>query len=728
VEHGGSDYAVRDHLSAVVRLRADLVISPQPGGLEPGYLIEDPLRGRFFHVGLSEFTVLSLLDGRQTIAEALALAARSLGNQALGEREVLGICQWLMENGLAHTDVSAQSGRVSQALERVARQRRLARLNPLAIRLPLANPDRMLTAAMPWLGWLASPACFVAWCLVMSWAGWIVVRDWRQLTDAPLVLLDPVGGLRLLAAWVGLKLWHETLHAVFCKKYGGRVSNAGIMLLFFTPVAYVDVTSSWRFRSRWQRIATAAAGMYGECLAGGLALVAWSRLPPGGPRHLAYCVSLMALAHTLLFNANPLMRFDGYYILSDLCGVPNLAQRGSQYLAALFSQVVLGIRVPLPAWPARIGRMIRLYALAALAWRVMVYASLALFLVGWLSYLGGLLAAAMFVAAAARPLRRAWQYVRQPGRAAALDWRRIAISGTCSVAMFGGLLAAMCLPGLVRVPGVVEYAPLSIVRAASRGFVRELRVADGSLVTAGQVLLVLENEDLERKARDMALELEQATIQSRLHHQNHELAKYQAEVAQCQALKKKLAEAQAEAGQLVIRAAGDGRLIARGFDQLAGRYLEAGQEIGVIGDPQSKEVRLAIDHEDVDLVAELLGQEISVRVGGAAPRHLMAKLVRVEPQGATDLPHPALSAQVGGPLPVKLKEPADGKPAETYELLSPAFAGVAALPAGAAAELRAGQRVNLTFRSPGETVAGRLRRVLLRWIDAQIEKGRAADL
>jgi hypothetical protein len=177
----------------------------------------------------------------------------------------------------------------------------------------------------------------------------------------------------------------------------------------------------------------------------------------------------------------------------------------------------------------------------------------------------------------------------------------------------------------------------------------------------------------------------------------------------------------------VIRAAGDGRLIARGFDQLTGRYLDAGLEIGVIGDPQSKEVRLAIDHEDVDLVAELLGQEISVRVGGAAPRHLMAKLVRVEPQGATDLPHPALSAQVGGPLPVKLKAPDDSNPAETYELLSPAFAGIAALPAGAAMGLRAGQRVNLTFRSPGETVAGRLRRVLLRWIDAQIAKGRAAN-
>ena len=194
-----------------------------------------------------------------------------------------------------------------------------------------------------------------------------------------------------------------------------------------------------------------------------------------------------------------------------------------------------------------------------------------------------------------------------------------------------------------------------------------------------------------------------------------------------QALKKKLAEAQAEAGQLVIRATGDGRLIARGFDQLAGRYLEAGQEIGVIGDQRSKEVRLAIDHEDVDLVAEQLGREMTVRVGGAAPRHLAATLVRVEPQGATDLPHPALSAQVGGPLPVKLKEPADGKPAETYELLSPAFAGIAALPADEAAGLLAGQRVNLVFRSPSETVAGRLRRVLLRWIDTQIAKGQAAN-
>lgn len=723
-----SDYAVRDQLSAVVRLRADLIIQPQPGGQQPGYLIEDPLRGRFFHVGLAEFTVLSLLDAQHSIGDVLALAARSLGSQALGEQEVLAICRWVVETGLAHTDPSAARARMCQSQQEAIRRRRLARLNVLAVRIPLGNPDRIATTIEPWLRWLTTPWCFVAWLLVVGWAGWIAACDWRALADAPLVLLDPAGAMRLLAAWVGLKIWHETMHAVVCKKYGGRIASAGVMLLFFTPVAFVDVTSSWRFRSRWQRIATAAAGMYGECLAGAIALMAWSHLPSGGARHLAYCISVMALVHTLVFNANPLMRFDGYYILSDLCGVPNLAQRGSQFVAALLAQLVLDQRWPLPAWPRHVVRIVRLYGLASIAWRTLVYVSLGLIFVGWLSYAGAALALAMLALLAARPLMRAIQRAAQQGWPVALPWRRLAVSGACAAAIVTGLLVFAAWPGLVRVPGVVEFAPLVIVRAASPGFVRQMHAADGAHVESGQVLVVLENEEIQRKLRDVALELKQATIKSRQHHQNQELAKYQAEVARRDSLQKKLAEAQAEVDQLSIRAAASGRFVARRLDQLAGRYLEAGEEIGVIGNQRFKEVRLAINHEDVRLAADHVGRELTIRAGGAEPRSLPARLARVEPQGSSELAHPALSARVGGPLPVKPKQPDEASAGQTsYELLSPAFAGIAALGPEQSAQLHAGQRVVATFRSADETIAGRWRRSLLRWVYAQIAKGKGAS-
>ena len=188
---------------------------------------------------------------------------------------------------------------------------------------------------------------------------------------------------------------HETAHGLACKRFGGTVGSAGFTLLFFMPLAYVDVTSSWRFRSKWQRIATAAAGIYAELFVASIATMVWAASSPGTLQTMALNIALTAGVSTLVFNANPLVRFDGYFILSDLLEMPNLYSCGQQWMADFLQWHVLGRETATPAWPRKKAWIIRVYAVAALAWRVLFFLTFALGLIGTLGHLGMVLAAVL---------------------------------------------------------------------------------------------------------------------------------------------------------------------------------------------------------------------------------------------------------------------------------------------------------------------------------------------
>ena len=131
---------------------------------------------------------------------------------------------------------------------------------------------------------------------------------------------------------VVIKTVHEFGHSFACRRFGGEVHTMGIMFLLFTPIPYMDATASWSFRSRWQRALVGAAGMIVEVFVASLATFVWASTAPGTIHSLAYNMMFVASVSTVLFNANPLLRFDGYYILSDLLDIPNLHQRSTGLL------------------------------------------------------------------------------------------------------------------------------------------------------------------------------------------------------------------------------------------------------------------------------------------------------------------------------------------------------------------------------------------------------------
>jgi putative peptide zinc metalloprotease protein len=720
------DYRIRDLGRTRITLRDDLLFTPRREGGTVFYVIEDPVRSRFYRVGLAEYTFLSMLDGKMTIAAALGRVAQALPQDAFSEGDAARICKWLVDAELAYTTESTAPGRLVRAAESADRRRRLGRLNPIFLRLPLLDPDRFLTWILPWTQWFYTLPVYALGIVLATAAVYQVAQQWDRFAAASVGILAPGQWCWVAMAWLLLKMVHETGHGIVCKKHGGCVREAGVLFVLLMPLAYIDVTSSWRFRSKWQRIHTAAAGMITEVPIGSLAALIWCHTPPGPLNQLCFSLTIMATAATLAFNANPLMRFDGYFILSDLLEIPNLYASGQQYLRYFGRRYLLGAPASVPSWPSVRGLLIRVYAFAALAWRVLVCAALVLAAAVLFHGAGIVLAMLAVVLWLGLPLARLAKYLaggsgyEQPRRG------RIFLSVAIPSAVLALVLTFVPWPTPYRAPAIVEYAPLVVVRARSGGLVSQVRVQTDQRVEQGDVLVVLENPELKTELADLEIALQQSRLKSRGLLQSAEMAHYQAERKVEEGLEKRWREKASEVDALTIRASQNGSAMGRDLHRLVGSYAFPGTQLLVIGNDRCKEVSVSIDQEDIDRFWDHVGMPVRLRLPGVGA--LVGQLTMIAPQASLAVPHPALAANAGGPLPVRSlplelpEPPAATAASQEVQLLTPRFTGVVRLSPTQSARVRAGQRGTVALAGAHPSVGRRLSKWFGDWFRNHTEK------
>ena len=437
----------------------------------------------------------------------------------------------------------------------------------------------------------------------------------------------------------------------------------------------------------------------------------------------------MASLTAILFNANPLMRLDGYYILADLVEIQNLYASGRQYLRHFFLRRFCGVRTSLPAWTRSKRLAIGIYAWASLCWRLMVSVSL-IIVAGTLFHGAGLVLAAISVAAwFGRPIVRLIRYLSvgdAHGRPSLL--RCALMSVAC------GVLAAAVLrlpwPGGATAPGVVEYAPLDVVRASGDGFVREVPVRMGQWVKQGQVLAVLINDQLQRDLEDLQLAIEQSSITSRVLHRGTDMGKYQIEMEHQLALIKRKEQLEKQLSEMTPRAARSGRVVAPHLDSLVGTYVTAGTQLMVIGAEHKKEVRLSIAEERVDSFARAIDSVLHLRVRGRARVIRGAPLSKIEPQASVHVDHSALAASSGGPLAVRHVSDRPGQSGsdtqDPLQLVAPRFTGIVALPEDVSRSLRSGQLVRARLMDHDDTIGRRVHQTISQWVRSKLQRARTS--
>ncbi|MCG2593808.1 PspA/IM30 family protein [Ramlibacter sp. XY19] len=639
------------------------------------FVLHDLGSGENYRFNAAAYAVIRELDGVRSMQEVWdALVARQQENTP-GQAEVVQVLGQLNAADLIQVDSSPD---VAELLSRGSKRRKrqlLGRfLNPMSLRIPLWDPDATLAAACAWIKPLPVAAWAVLWLACGAWALVIAGSHWDELTRDFGQRLLASSNLWLLAiVFPLLKAVHELAHGFAVKRGGGEVHEMGLMFLVFYPVPYVDASAAHAFANKWRRAWVAAAGMAAELWLAMLALLAWVLLEPGVPRAVAYNVAVLGSVTTVLFNANPLLRYDGYYMLSDLLEIPNLSARSTRYWQYLATRYLFGVRDPRP-FPATRGerRWFFFYAPAAFAYRLTVTLAIAWFIGQQYFAFGVALAAWSLLAGLLIPAGKALA-------ALFTDPRFVARASRVWLVLAGGsvtaaaLLLVLPVPHHTRVEGVVWLPEQALVRAGADGFVERFQ-APGTAVRAGDVVVVTGNPLLAAKVEQQRGRVEEvaARMDAVWGTQPAQAAQL---VQTLQQERAQLARLEDEAGKLSARARSAGGVLIERADDQVGRFVHKGDVVAHVMGEHRPVVKLLVSQADVAFVQSDV-RAVEVRLASDLSQAMAATLARSVPKAAHELPSAALGQAGGGRL---LVDPRDEHQVTALDNL---FEFEAALPAG----------------------------------------------
>jgi putative peptide zinc metalloprotease protein len=629
------------------------------------HVLVEPGSGRQVRLNPAAYAFVGRCDGQATVGELWQLLLEREGEDAPGQDDILRLLAQLFRAGMLQFDTAPNLSLLFARRGEDQERSRRAFLNPLMLRLRLADPTRLLDALAPLALWLGRWPVLVAWLLLVLLAGLAAAVNFGALrADALRVLATPSSYAIAWLAYPVIKALHELGHALAVRRFGGAVSEVGLSLVFLTPAPYVDASAANAFAQARQRALVSAAGIMVELALAALATIAWVLVAPGLLRDAAVVVVLIGSVSTVLFNANPLLRLDGYHLLCDLLELPNLALRSRAWWAAFWRRLVGGeTDLPAGALAAGEGKWLVLYAPAALLYRLGLLVGL-VFWIGHASWLLGWAAALAVVAWLAQAGVRA--LLRPADGAVEPRARRRAIAAAAgAVAAALVLLFAVPMPDSVVARGVVWPPERAQLRPGSAGFAGAGLVRGGTQVADGDVVLTLSDPALEAQ-RDKAVsertgllaQQYQSLLEdpARARDINEQIARNDAE----------LQRAEQQIDGLQVRARSAGQVVWTREEDVPGSFAKRGSMLGYVLGPEPAQVRVALRDEDLLRVRGRV-RAIEVRLADSPWTVHRATLRSETPAATRELPSAALGDRQGGPVPV---DPTDK---EGLRTLAPVF-------------------------------------------------------
>jgi len=475
------------------------------------WVVKEPLGQKFYQFPPNVYYILQQLDGQTSVEQVLDRYHKQFAPKRLDRDQLQQLLQRFHKDGLVVSEVSGQGTELLRRGRKAKWMERLSSLsNILAIRFRGFDPEAVLNFLNRWVGWIFSPAFALGIAVLGLVAAGSVIVNWTDF-QARLPgfeqFFDPRKWWLFALVLAGTKICHEFGHGLACRRFGGECHEIGVMLLVFTPCLYCNVSDSWRMPNKWHRAIIGAAGMYVELILATLATFVWWFAEPGVVRDVCLQVMLIASVSTVLLNGNPLLRFDGYYIVSDLLEIPNLHQRSAKALSSLLGRYWLGLPPsPDPLLPQNRMWAFAAFTVLAFVYRIFIMVSIFLFLHSWLKpygleAIGQAIALFSLLGLVGFPLYRLIRFLTVPGRMMQIKKGQFAIA-TAIIATVVGSILFIPWPHYLRCRVLMIPNRLETIYAREGGTIRELMIRPGSEVAAGQVLAQLENLDL-------ALELEQ---------------------------------------------------------------------------------------------------------------------------------------------------------------------------------------------------------------------------
>lgn len=644
------------------RLRPQVDVALHEYRSEPWYVLTDKSSGRTFRVQADDFDILRRFDGKTRVDKIWNDIAWSRKRDLPPQDEFLELLSRLYEAGIVAIDAMPRAaqlakGQVEKSREWITRFLK----SPVSQKVPLWNPSNVLETALMtrFAHFIFGMPGLILWVLVVLGGALTALSHWTPLTaNLGDRTLDP--GNLLIMAWVYpvVKLIHELGHALAVRRYGGTVTQVGVMFLVFVPMPYVDASQANAFRSHESRALVTAAGILAEFAIAAFAMLLWAEAEPGLWRAVLFNIILICTVSTLFFNGNPLLRFDAYFVLSDLTRTPGLGTRGQALMGRVFKQslgIDPGADMETGGTTERVWLLI--YAVASGIYRFIIVFTIAFGLADMLGIGGQFLGVWVIIGGLVWPNMKTFRTLVTSPETKKRKWTvmRRAAAITCVIV---GLVAVIPLPLRTTVPAVIVPNPNAAVFSRAEGFIEEMDVTDGTLVSVGDQLMLLDRDVL--RTEIFALEARRLSTEARFRaaQNENEISLVDAIETELAAIADGMAQLQEQLDAVEVKSERAGQWMMSMNPLELGMMITRGQQLGwIISDGNRRIVAQVPQSKGFAIQSGVTG--VSVLISSGDIRELDAAVLMIRGDASRVLPDPLLADRMGGPVMTDLESPED---------------------------------------------------------------------
>lgn len=636
-------------------LRNDLHLIEGPVALDgsPTWIIVDPIRNKFFSIGWLAFQLLS----RWTVGKASLLIDKIKQESSLEveHKDIQSMLTFLYANSLTLDPATGSSNAYyEQYINSKPNFIMWLIHNYLFIKIPLVKPTQFLRRTLVYVEPFFSTTTMWLIVLLGITGLYLVGREWDSFTSTFLYFFNFQGLIFYFISLFFIKSLHELGHAYTATRYGCKVPTMGIAFLVMFPILYTDTSDTWRIKSARQRVHVGAAGMVVELYIACLATFCWGFLPDGIFKSAAFILATTGWIMSLAINLNCLMRFDGYYILSDLLGIQNLQKRAFEVGKWKLTELLfdLGLKSP-EALPVSMTRKLYIYAWSVAIYRFFLFIGIAVLvyykffkLLGIILFLIEIL---WFIVMPVFNIMQGWWEMRS----SIIKRKRFYISAT----IFLLLIVAIIYPWntSIRVPAVFQSQEKTTLYATLPGYIENNLMKIGDVVKKGDVLMKLVSPELEHDIEMTLKEIDILRLQAkRIAASSEELSNIQVIVQQLQESRSKLKGLYEEQNKFIIRAPIDGIIFDLETSLLQGRWINPTLAIATV--VQTDEPFFEGVVFEADLARIKLHATAKFIPDNAQLDTIWGYVADIEQSNLNSLQLPLLASIYGGQVPVQFND------------------------------------------------------------------------
>ena len=662
------------------------------------YVLRDDTTGKHHRFNEAAYNFIRLIDGQRTVNAIWEILHEELADDAPTQDEVIRLLGTLHFANHILADITPDIQELIDRRNKGRKQTFKSRFgNPMALRFPLWDPDAFLKKFMHYVAPLYSGIAGFIYLLIISYATLQMVRNWELLSNHAVEnTLTPDNLFLMWLVYPVIKLIHELGHGFAVKRWGGEVHEFGIMLLVLMPVPYVDASAASSFRSKYKRMVVGAAGIIVELLLASIALILWLNVQHGVLSDILFNVMLIGGASTLLFNGNPLLKFDGYFVMADAVEIPGLGTRANKYYGYLIQKYIFGVKgLESPANARGESLWFLVYAAAAFVYRLFLMVVITLFIANQYFFIGVALAIWVIFMQAVMPIVKWARHLF--GSPVLMHRRERAISITAAtLAIAAAFIFIVPAPLNTVTEGVVWMPEKSYVRASVDGFVDSVLVDTGAQVSNGDPLIVtsdpLVNAELKLlKAQYQELALTYDKLA------NEDIVQADITMEELRLAQRNMDRLQEKIDDLVVKSPTAGEFTMLDSNELEGYFVKQGDPVAYVINYDDVSVRVVVPQNAIGMVRQNV-KDVEIRFIDQMNKAYHADISREIPAATYMLPSKALAQQGGGSIKTDPFDPDGIKTKDQY------FQFEVTMPEDLDASL-VGQRVHVKFLHGYQTFA-----------------------